>query len=163
MTENTREELTDKEERYAQLRAQGYTKTDAHRLAYPDAQPHCAGPSAAQVERREIVLKRIQQLREEQNEVYGLDVKEQIRRYNQLYMMALEKGQLGLAKQMLERIDAIGGFDAPNRSVVTKITKGESFKDTDNNVKKDLEKFTRILNPSDTPEGTQPEDNTTIN
>ena len=140
-----REELTDKEELYAQYRAQGYTKTKAAMKAYPDGSR--SWPQIGhEVENREPVSKRIAQLKQERIEVMDLDVNEQLRRYNELYLLALDKGQLTVAKQMLERIDAIGGFDAPKRSESVLIKKaGDNLKDAEGDIQKDLDRFSDIL------------------
>jgi hypothetical protein len=138
-----REELTQKEELYCQLRAQGYTKTKAAMKAYPDQKyPAQAGYEA---ELRPVVQKRIQALKTERAEVAGLDVDEQLRRYNELYLLALDKGQLETARKMLERIDAIGGFDAPKRSESISIRKGESLKDAEGDISGDITRFSTIL------------------
>jgi hypothetical protein len=140
---NLREELTQKEELYCQLRAQGYTKTKAAMKAYPDTKyPAQAGYEA---EQREIVQKRIANLKLERAEMADLDIHEQLRRYNELYIMAVDRGQLETARKMLERIDAIGGFDAPKRSESLVIKRGDSLKSKEEDISGDLEKFSGIL------------------
>jgi hypothetical protein len=138
--------LTDKEERYCQLRAEGKTKSGAARIAY-DGDPQYANRMGYIVERREDVQARIQELKEERAEAYGLDFQEQVRRYNQLYQMALDKGQLATAAKMLERLDAIGGFEAPTKSVTYKGTLGGTLKDPNGNIEEDLKKFAGVLKP----------------
>lgn len=135
--------LTDKEEHYCQLRADGKTRTDAARIAYETKNPRQMGSAT---EKREDVLARIQELKEERAEAYGLDAGEQIRRYNQLYQMALDKGQIGVAAKMLERLDILGGFEAPTKSVNFKGSIGEALKDPNGNLRGDLEKFAGMLN-----------------
>lgn len=142
-TTNDNTGLTEQEELYCQHRADGRTKTNAAKLAYPSSdRPSQQGHKT---ELKEKIQVRIRELKAERAEAYGLDAEEQIRRYNELYFMALDQGQLAVARSMLERLDAIGGFDAPKRSesVVTK--KGESFKDLEGDVEKDTEKFLGIL------------------
>ena len=136
-------ECTEQEEVYAQYRAAGFSKTKAAQKAYDTQNPRQMGYEA---EKRERVARRIAELKEERAESAGLDVDEQIRRYNDLYLRALEKGQLATAKQMLERIDAIGGFDAPTKSIsvkgsleeATKVLKGDDLE-------KDIKKFQNVL------------------
>lgn len=136
--------LTDKEERYCQLRADGHTKSSAARIAY-DGDPRYSNRAGHIVEKREDVQERIAELKAERAEAYGLDYQEQIRRYNQLYHTAVEKGQLSTAAKMLERLDALGGFDAPTKSVSLRGTLGESLKNPSGNIQKDVEKFSGIL------------------
>jgi hypothetical protein len=143
-------ELTEKMERYCQARATGYTRTDAAKIAYPDSQ--YPGQLGSEIEAKEHVQQRIMQLQEERREAYGLDVGEQIRRYNQLYLMALEKGQLSVAKTMLERIDAIGGFEAPKRSETTSVRKGDVFKSQEGNLEDDIKRFSGVLQKHTTKE-----------
>ena len=136
-------ELTEKEEAYCQYRSQGYTKTEAAKKAYDTNNPNRVGYS---VELRPDVQERIQELKEERAEAYGLDPMEQIRRYNELYIKAFNEGKWGVAAKMLERIDILGGFEAPKQSVVTR--KGEALKDTSKSLAEDLEKFKDILDPN---------------
>ena len=137
--------LTDKEEHYCQLRAEGKTKSGAARIAYAGGDPKNSNRVGHSTELREDVQKRIAELKEERAEAYGLDPLEQIRRYNQLYQMALEKGQLATAAKMLERLDILGGFEAPTKSVSLKGTLGGSLKDPNGNLNNDLEKFSGLL------------------
>lgn len=138
----TDKECSPHEEVYAQHRAAGYSKTKAAMKAYDTNNPRQMGYEA---ELRPHVKKRIMELKDERAESSGLDVHEQVRRYNELYFMALERGQLSVAKSMLERIDAIGGFDAPSRSVSMSIkgNTGEVLKGDD--VQRDIERFSKIL------------------
>lgn len=135
-------DLTEQEEIYAQFRAAGYSKSHAAKKAYNTSHPRQMGYEA---EQRQHVKNRIMELKEERAESAGLDVNEQIRRYNEMYFMALERGQLTTAKQMLQRIDAIGGFEAPSKSI------SMSYKGDANSVlkgddlKKDIEKFANVL------------------
>ncbi len=135
-------ELTDKEEHYCQLRASGKTKTEAAKKAYDTQNP---SKVAYLVELKPLVSDRIQELKEERAEAYGLDPMEQIRRYNELYQMAVDKGQLGTAAKMLERIDILGGFEAPTKSVSLRGNLGESLKDPNGNIDSDLKKFSEVL------------------
>jgi hypothetical protein len=144
MTEEAfpKDELTEKEEMYAQMRAAGHSKSKAAMKAYDTKNPRQMG---YYTEQKECVRERIRELKEERAESAGLDVHEQVRRYNELDLMALEKGQLGLAKDMLVRIDAIGGFDAPSKSVSMSI-KGNSddiLKTED--IQKDIDRFSKVL------------------
>jgi len=154
-----REECTEQEELYAQHRAMGYTKTKAATKAYPNSKyPKQAGYEA---ELRECVKNRIRELKEERAESAGLDVHEQVRRYNELYLSALEKGQLVVAKQMLERIDAIGGFDAPSKSISLKGNIDESSEVLKgHNIEEDLKKFSSVLSKHS--EDTQKDDTDTL-
>lgn len=146
------EDLTEQQEMFAQLIAAGYTQTKASMKAYPDNKnPRQQGYNTAN---KPKVMERIQELKRERAEVVALDVHEQVRRYNELYFMALDKGNLGLAKQMLERIDAIGGFDAPTKSISLKGTLEDSAEVLKgNDLEKDLQKFSSVLgkHSKDTP------------
>jgi hypothetical protein len=137
-------ELTEKEELYAQQRAVGHTKTRAAIKAYPDSNnPRQVGYAA---EKRDCVSERIKELKEERAESAGLDLNVQVCRYNELYLMALEKGQLGLAKDMLARMDAIGGFDAPSKSISLKgDLSNEALTDITGDVSKDIKKFAGVI------------------
>lgn len=146
-------ELTEAQELFAQKVASGYTQTKAAMLAFPDNQnPRQQGCNTA---RKDHVKNRIIELKRERAEVASLDIQEQIRRYNELYFMALEKNNLGLAKQMLERIDSIGGFDAPTKSVSLKGTLEDSTKALKGeDLEKDLKKFSNIIGKHhETPQG----------
>lgn len=138
------EELTDAEEVYAQHRAAGYNKTKSAAKAYPDAKPSSCRQMGYECEKRQKVRDRITELKEERAELAGLDVKEQIRRYTELYFLLVEAKRYEGAAKILERIDTIGGFNAPSTSVSLKGTIGESLKGS--NMKEDLEKFSNILN-----------------
>jgi phage terminase small subunit len=139
------DELTDQEEIYAQERAAGKNKTRSAQKAYPDAKPSSCRQMGYECEKRPKVLERIRELKEERAENSGLDVHEQIRRYTELYFMALDSGRIESAAKMLERIDAIGGFNAPSTSVSLKgsIEAGDALKGS--NLKADLEKFANVL------------------
>ena len=151
------DELTDQEEIYAQERASGKNKTKSAQKAYPDAKPSSCRQMGYECEKRPKVLERIRELKEERAENSGLDVNEQIRRYTELYFMALDMNRIESAAKMLERIDAIGGFNAPSTSVSLKGNVGEALKGSD--FKKDLDKFSSILKRHSTEETQQkPED-----
>lgn len=138
------ETCTEQEEIYAQCRARGFTKTKSAQKAYPDTKyPRQMGYEA---EQRPRVRERIRELKEERAEVAGLDVQEQVRRYTELYQMALEDGKIATAAKMLERIDAIGGFDAPSKSIsISKRESVDSLKDASGDIKGDIERFSNIL------------------
>lgn len=143
MTRFSTEELTDKEELYAQLRAVGKTKTKAAAKAYPDSKT--PGKLAYEVELRPKVLERIRQLQEERAEAYGLDPDEQIRKYHEIYHQAMDEGKLTVAMQAMARIDAIGGFETRKSEVVHRGLPGGAFKDEDEDFDRDLEKFKGVL------------------
>lgn len=143
----SKEQLTDQQEHYCQLRASGQTKTGAAKIAYQTAHPSKVG---WELEEKEHIRDRIQQLKEERMEAYGLDPMEQIRRYNELYQLALSQNKLETAKNMLMRIDALGGFEAPKKSQSVSLKGdlgGDTFKSLEGNTKlsKDIEKFSGIL------------------
>lgn len=137
-----REELTEKEEHYCQLRSSGYNKTDAADIAYETKYPNRLGWTT---EQKDKIKDRIRELKEERAECFGLDADEQVRRYNELYFMALREKKLGLAKEMLQRLDVIGGFEAPKKSESVVTRKGDALKNVQGDVKKDLNKFSKIL------------------
>ena len=153
----TEEDLNEAEEYYAQLRAQGYTKTEAAKGAWPTQS--CPKQYAWKAELRPRVAKRIQELKEERAEEAGLDVLEQVRRYTELYRLLKAQGKYASAAKMLERLDAIGGFDAPTKSVSLTAKIGGSASRNDPSIdtsqltetQRDMERFARILNPSHTP------------
>lgn len=143
----SKEQLTDQQEHYCQLRASGQTKTGAAKIAYQTAHP---GKVGWEVEEKEHIQNRIRELKEERIEAFGLDPMEQVRRYNELYHLALSQGKLETAKNMLMRLDAIGGFEAAKKtqSVSLKGTlEGEAFKSLEGNkkLKEDIEKFSGVL------------------
>lgn len=136
--------LTDKQERYCQLRASGYTKTEAARYAFETQYPGALGWQTEQLPK---VVERIAELKIERIETYGLDHQEQVRKYHEIMNMAIAKGNLQTALKAMERLDAIGGFET-KKSEVTRIIKqdpSEILKDPDGDVQGDLEKFKTIL------------------
>ena len=136
-----REELTDKEELYAQKRAMGYTKTKAASIAYETDFPGALG---YKTENREIVQKRIQELKDERAEIAGLDINEQIRKMNDLYLEALTQGKIKLAMEAQDRINQLAGFDVKRSASVT--VKADSFKSlTSENGNDDIKKFSGLL------------------
>jgi len=141
----SKEQLTDQQEHYCQLRAGGNTKTGAAKIAYNTVHPNKLGWST---EEKEHVQERIRQLKEERADLCGLDVKEQIRRYNEMYHTAISQNKLETAIKIMTRIDAIGGLDAPKVSLKGNIgTPGETFKNLegDKKLKEDISKFSGIL------------------
>lgn len=138
------DELTEQEEMYAQARAKGHTKTDAAKIAYPD------GKYSRQIgydtEKRERVIARIAELKAERAEASGLDLEEQLRRYNEIYLQCMREGKVAMAMKALERIDSLGGFDAPTRSVSLK---GDLNKLPDalkgDDLQKDIARFSKVL------------------
>lgn len=140
------EELTEKEEEYAQLRALGYTKSDAAKRAYNSTTGNHR-QLGWQAEQRDKVKERILDLKEERAESSGLDVREQVTRYNEIYRLAMAEGKRDQAMKALARLDSIGGFDAPTKSVSVTGKIGEVLRDHQGDLKKDVEKFSRILVP----------------
>ena len=136
-------DCTEKEETYAQMRAQGHTKTKSAKIAYPECNHY--RQQGYEAELRERVKDRIRELKEERAESAGLDVHEQVRRYNEIYLESMASGKTGAAMKALERIDAIGGFDAPSKSISLRgdldkaheTLKGE-------NLGLDIEKFAKV-------------------
>lgn len=137
-----KENLTEKEEIYCQLRAKGYTKTDAAKGAFDTVHP---SKLAYTTELKPHIVYRIWQLREELKEISNIDEAEQIRRYNALYMECLKMGKLELAKRMLERIDKILGFESPTKTINIKSGNTEAFKDLKGDVAKDVAMFKNVL------------------
>lgn len=135
------DKLTEKQERYCQLRAQGYTKTKAASIAYDTKWPDRMGHDT---ERDPKVKERIRVLKEEREEAYGLDVDEQVRKYHELYLMAVENGNINAALKALERIDAVGGFET-KKSEVTHKKPGDILKDTQGDLRKDIDHFGDLL------------------
>jgi hypothetical protein len=144
-------ELTEPMELYAQLRAQGRTKTDACKKAYPDGK--YPGQQGALLEKDPRIATRIAQLKEERAEVFLLDQVEQVRKYHEMYMRAMDEGKLSVAMKALERIDAIGGFEV-KKSEMVKINKGEALLSKDGDLKKDLERFKEVLGTKEEPKET---------
>jgi hypothetical protein len=143
---HTDDDLNEAEELYAQLRAQGYTKTEAAKNAWPkQLYPKQYGHLAEK--NRQRIQDRIQELKEERAEESGLDVQEQIRRYNDLYRALKLEGKWSQAAKILERLDAIGGFDAPTKSVSLSAKIGGNLRDSQGDLSKDIQKFARVLNP----------------
>lgn len=135
-------DLSEAMELYCQHRASGKTKTNAARLAYP--QSKYPNKHSHLLEKDPRVLARINELKLERAEVYGLDQTEQIRKYHEIYNIAMENKQLATAMKALERIDAIGGFEV-KRSESVRVTREDALGSKDGDLKKDLEKFKGIL------------------
>ncbi len=135
-------QLTENEERYAQLRASGLTATQAATKAYPDSSyPTQEGH---RVGKKERVNDRILELKAERAENAGIDFDEQLRRYNEIYRMLFQKGDLKGAAKILERIDSLAGFDAPTKSISIKQT-SDALKDENGSLEKDMDRFAGIL------------------
>jgi len=139
---NSTDDLTEKQEAYAQWRASGLSKTRAASLAFDTKNPRQVG---YETELKEHVKDRIAELKTERAEAAGLDCHEQIRRYNELYHILFAQGKFALAAKMLERLDVIGGFEAPTKSISIK---GDSsvLKEASGNIEKEIEKFGNIIN-----------------
>lgn len=135
------DKLTDKMEHYCQLRANGFNKTKAASAAYDTNNPGKVGP---ELEQKEKIKARIQQLKEERMEIAGVTIDEQLRKYHDIYQMATLEGNLKLAMEVLGKIDALSGFDV-KRSEVTRKDAGDSLKDKGGDVSKDLERFPSLL------------------
>lgn len=141
-TENTGDgELTEKQEAYAQWRASGLSKTRAAALAFETKNPRQVG---YMTELKEAVKERIMELKAERAESAGLDYQEQVRRYNELYHILFAQQKYALAAKMLERIDAIGGFEAPKKSISIK-SPGDALKNASENIEAEVKKFSGIL------------------
>lgn len=138
---NTNTPLTEKQEHYCRLRAQGYTKSAAAMEAY-DVTDSSARRMGWYVEDDQKIKDRIYQLKEERVAAFGLDVDEQIRKYHDLYMEAKNKGDLKVALMCMERIDKIGGFEVKRTENTIKDTRSALKKD---NVEDDLKKFSGVL------------------
>lgn len=140
-------DLTDKQERYCQLRAQGFTKTKAASIAFEGSGRKDAH-LGWQAEQNPRVKDRIRELQEERAEAFGLTPEEQIRKYHEIYQEAVSTGKYALAIKVLERLDAIGGFVTSKSESTTKkidLTKGGALKDGDGDIKGDIDKFSTIL------------------
>jgi len=130
---------------YCEQRASGKTKTMAARMAYPNS--NYPGKQGHGLEKDPRIIRRIEELKEDRAETYGLDVQEQIRKYHEIYQLCMSKGQAAGAIKALERLDAIGGFEV-KKSEVTKITKGEGLTDKSGDLQKDLDRFANVLGKS---------------
>ncbi len=135
-------DLTDNEEMYCQLRAQGFTKTQAANKVYETAHP---SKMAYQLELRPSVVHRIWELKEELKEVSNITFDEQLRRYNALYLEAVKNSKFDMAKRILERMDKILGFESPTKTISIKSNSSEVFKDLKGDISKDVDKFKGIL------------------
>jgi hypothetical protein len=141
----SKDTLTEKQEKYCQLRAQGKTKTDAARMSFDGKHP---SQTASDLEKRnERVRLRILQLKGERMEMANLDFRDQLTKYHQIYQMAVDQNNLSVSLKALERIDALGGFDAPTKTTTTlevtptdnkELIKGDSLGE-------DLLKFQNII------------------
>ena len=141
--------LTPQMEEYARLRAMGLTKAEAARRSY-NTQGENASKLGWEVEEKQKVKDRIYELKMQRMDAFKLDAEEQIRKYHDLYQMALEKEDTRTAMAILERIDKIGGFEAAKKteSVSTKkVLVGD-----DEDISKVVDKFSGVLNKhSDSP------------
>lgn len=140
--ETVRDTLTDKEEMYCQLRGKGFTKSQAAQKAYDTVHP---SKIAYQLELKPEIIHRIWQLKEELREVSTIDLPEQLRRYNELYLEARNAGKIDMAKRILERMDKILGFESPTKTISIKTNSPEVFQDIKGDVKKDIDRFKDIL------------------
>lgn len=103
--------LTDRQEMYAKLRAEGYSKTAAGKSAFSDA--NNPAQSGYACEKLEHVKKRIEQLREERAWAAKLvDPQESLARWNGIYMNAMERGDIKTAIEAQKQIDKINGAEA---------------------------------------------------
>lgn len=135
--------LTDKMEHYAQLRANGYTKTKAASIAFDTRFP---GHRGWETENLPKVASRIKQLKDERAEAFGLSQEEQVRKYHEIYQEAMQLGKHATAMKALERIDAIGGFEVKkSMSLSLKANQGASLKNDEGNIEDDLKRFSGIL------------------
>lgn len=102
------DELTDKEEVYCQKRAMGFTKTRAAAIAYDTKNPSVIG---SQLETKDKIKRRIQELKFERTELDDLDGKEILRMYQDIYQGAVLSGNQNVALKALDRIAEITGYD----------------------------------------------------
>jgi hypothetical protein len=135
--------LNEAQERYCQLRAQGFTKTKAAAVTWPNMKH--PGQYAYLIEKKLVVKERIIELKDERKEISdNIDLTEQIRKYHDIYTLCMAHGKVALAMKALERLDALAGFDI-KRSENTKITKTSPLNDGEAASQEDLKKFSDIL------------------
>lgn len=146
-------------EHYCQLRASGKTKTNAAKLSNP--QNMSPGKYAHKIEQDPRIIARIAQLRDERADTYGLDVHEQIRKYNELYQMAVDNKQVSTAAKILQCIDDIGGFVVKKSETIKTSKEGLVSKDGD--LAKDMSRFAGVLGKSQGLAAEVPDDDDAIN
>ncbi len=127
---------------YCQQRAMGKTKTRSVLVAYPKSKHPAKHGHLLEKDLR--VKNRIRELKDEREEVYNLDKAEQIRKYHEVYEMAIAMGKLPVAVKALERIDAIGGFEV-KKSENVRINKTDAFGLDGDNFEQAKKKFSGIL------------------
>jgi hypothetical protein len=135
--------LNDQQERYCQLRAEGFTKTKAAKIAWPnDKHP---GKYGHVVERKLKIRERIAQLKDERKELSdNLSLEEQIRHYQDIYQLCKEAGKAALALKALERLDMLAGYDI-KRSETLRRTTTDNPLDNEDPVQEAVKKFSNIL------------------
>lgn len=105
-----RTRLVEKQELYCKLRADGHNKTRAYRIAYPDDKT--PGANSVHLEAREHVQKRIEELKQERAWAAKLvDPQESLVRWNEIYLKAMENGDIKVAIEAQKQIDKINGAE----------------------------------------------------
>lgn len=146
-------------EQYCTLRASGRTKTEACKAAYPAST--YPGKMGHDLEKDPRIINRIKELKEERAETYGLDVHEQIRKYHELYNMAVKNNQVATATKILQCIDDIGGFVVKKSETIKTSKEGLAAKDGD--LIKNMQRFADVLGKSQSLAAEVPEDDDSIN
>jgi len=138
--------LNEAQEKYCQLRAQGFTQTKAARIAWPNC--NHPGKYGHNVEKKIKVRERILEIRKERSEISdSVDAEEQMRKYHDIYQLCMETGKVALAMKALERIDVLAGFivsksEHVNRSTVNPAAANPNSEESVNDA---LSKFDSIL------------------
>jgi hypothetical protein len=136
--------LTDAQERYCQLRAEGFTKTKAAKIAYPDTKH--PGKYGHIVERLLKIRERIIQLKDERKEVSeNLSLEEQIRNYQDIHQMCLAANKPALAMKALERLDMLLGYDIKRSESRRIVDKPLNALDNGDELDAAFKKFSTIL------------------
>lgn len=136
--------LNDEQERYCQLRADGFTKTRASKVAYPNGK--FPGQYGHIIEKKLKIRERILELKQERIEVSdAISLEEQIRTYQDMYQMCVSTGKLALALKALERLDMLAGYDIKRSESLKKTQDLNKPLDNGDELDSAIKRFSTIL------------------
>lgn len=136
----------DQQEKYAQMRAEGFSRDRAVAEAYPDSNPEYRRQRGYELDKKPLVEMRIRQLKEDRAESARLvDPNESLVRWNELYLQASLKGNIRVMMEAQKQIDKINGADSA--FAVAKLKEEGVFRgDTTEEWEKMYKKFLTDLN-----------------
>ena len=111
--DNNTRQLNDQQEYFCKLMADGRNQTDAARLAYPnDSRPSERG---YELNQKPHIKERVELLKHERAyAAKAVDPQESLIRWNEIYMNAMEKGDIKVAIEAQKQIDKINGAETFN-------------------------------------------------